>query len=52
MSVVLETRLRGAVSLNILEIKTQYFIFETYSEPGDELIWKNEWGGEIWFFFY
>ena len=24
-----------------------YFLQETYSEPEDEIIWKNEWGGEI-----
>jgi len=23
------------------------FIQETYSQPEDEIIWKNEWGGEI-----
>jgi len=28
-----------------------YFLQETYSEPGDELFWKNEWGGEIYFSF-
>ena len=26
-----------------------YFLQETYSEPGDELFWKKEWGGEIFF---
>ena len=26
-----------------------YFLQETYSETGDELFWKNEWGGEIYF---
>lgn len=26
-----------------------YFLKETYSETGDELFWKNEWGGEIYF---
>ena len=26
-----------------------YFLQETYSEPNDENIWKNEWGGEIFF---
>ena len=28
-----------------------YFLQETYSEPGDGLIWKNEWGGEIYFLY-
>ena len=27
-----------------------YFLQETYSQPEDEIIWKNEWGGEIFFF--
>ena len=26
------------------------FLQETYSEPSDEMIWKSEWGGEIFFF--
>ena len=26
-----------------------YFLQETYSQPEDEIIWKNEWGGEIFF---
>ena len=26
-----------------------YFLQETYSQPGDEIIWKNEWGGEVFF---
>ena len=26
-----------------------YFLQETYSEPGDENIWKKEWGGELFF---
>ena len=26
-----------------------YFLHETYSQPEDEIIWKNEWGGEIFF---
>ena len=26
-----------------------YFLQETYSELKDEIIWKNEWGGEIFF---
>ena len=26
-----------------------YFLQETYSEPGDEVIWKNEWGGDMFF---
>ena len=26
-----------------------YFLQETYSQPEDEIIWKNEWGGEIYF---
>ena len=26
-----------------------YFLQETYSETGDELFWKNEWVGEIYF---
>ena len=26
-----------------------YFLQETYSETSDELFWKNEWGGEIYF---
>ena len=26
-----------------------YFLQETYSEPNNENIWKNEWGGEIFF---
>ena len=26
-----------------------YFLQETYSQPEDEIIWKNEWGGEICF---
>ena len=25
------------------------FLQETYSEPCDEMIWKSEWGGEIFF---
>ena len=25
------------------------FLQETYSEPSDEMIWKSEWGGEIFF---
>ena len=43
MSVVLEIRLRGAVFLHIL--RSENSVFET----GDELFWKNEWGGEIYF---
>ena len=27
-----------------------YFLQETYSELNDEIIWRNEWGGEIFFF--
>ena len=26
-----------------------YFPQETYSEPADEILWKNEWGGELFF---
>ena len=26
-----------------------YLLQETFSEPNDELIWKNEWGGDIFF---
>ena len=26
-----------------------FFLQETYSEPGDENIWKKEWGGELFF---
>ena len=26
-----------------------YFLQETYSEPKDEAIWKQEWGGELFF---
>ena len=26
-----------------------YFLQETYSEVNDEFIWRNEWGGEIFF---
>lgn len=26
-----------------------YFLQETYSQPEDEIIWKNEWGGDIFF---
>ena len=26
------------------------FLQETYSEPSDKMIWKREWGGEIFFF--
>ena len=26
-----------------------YFLQETYSEVNDETIWKNEWGGKIFF---
>ena len=26
------------------------FLQETYSEPSDEMIWKSEWEGEIFFF--
>ena len=26
-----------------------YFLQETYSEQGDETIWKNEWGGDMFF---
>ena len=26
-----------------------YFLQETYSEPADEILWKNEWGGELFF---
>ena len=26
-----------------------YFLQETYSEPADENMWKNEWGGKIFF---
>ena len=26
-----------------------YFLQETYSQPEDEIIWENEWGGEIFF---
>ena len=26
-----------------------YFLQETYSQSEDEIIWKNEWGGEIFF---
>jgi len=25
------------------------FLQETYSKPSDEMIWKSEWGGEIFF---
>ena len=26
-----------------------YFLQENFSQPEDEIIWKNEWGGEIFF---
>ena len=26
-----------------------YFLQETYSEVNDEIIWRNEWGGKIFF---
>ena len=26
-----------------------YFLQETYSEPKDEAIWKQKWGGELFF---
>lgn len=26
-----------------------YFLQETYSQPADENVWKNEWGGKIFF---
>ena len=26
-----------------------YFLQETYSEVNDEIIWRNEWGGNIFF---
>ena len=26
-----------------------YFLQQTYSEPADESLWKNEWGGELFF---
>ena len=26
-----------------------YFLSESYSQPEDGIIWKNEWGGEIFF---
>ena len=26
-----------------------YFLQETYSKTNDEIIWKNEWGGEMFF---
>ena len=29
---------------------TIYFLQETYSEQSDESFWKNEWGGEMFFF--
>ena len=29
-----------------------YFLQETYSEQSDELFWKNEWGGEMFFVFF
>ena len=27
-----------------------YFLQETYSKVSDEAVWRNEWGGEIFFF--
>ena len=26
-----------------------YFLQETYSDVNDEIIWRNEWGGKIFF---
>ena len=26
-----------------------YFLQETYSEPNDEISWRSEWGGDIFF---
>ena len=43
MFVVLEIKLTGDQKAIF------YFLQETYSEPDDELFWKNEWGGEIYF---
>ena len=54
----------GILSLNVRGIRDQrrsifqylkdhnskiYFLQETYSQPEDEIIWKNEWRGETFF---
>ena len=51
MFVELEIQLKEGVFFSFLkDLKASiYFLQETYSEPNDENIWKNEWGGEIFF---
>jgi len=41
---------RRSISSFLKDSKTNiFFLQETYSELNDEIIWKNEWGGEIFF---
>ena len=41
---------RRSIFLYLKDLKAHfYFLQETYSSVKDELIWRNEWGGEIFF---
>ena len=41
---------RRSISLFLKDHNSKiYFLQENYSQPEDEIIWKNQWGGEIFF---
>ena len=44
-------QIKGEASLHIFKDHSpkMFFLQETYSEPSDEMIWKREWRGEIFF---
>ena len=45
-----EQRKRRSIFTYLKDKKSKfYFLQETYSELNDEIIWRNEWGGEIFF---
>ena len=45
-----QSKLRSIFSYLKDEKAKFYFLQETFSEPNDETIWKNEWGGDMFFF--
>ena len=45
----LQTKRRSIFSCLKDQRANVYFLQETYSEPADENMWKNEWGGKIFF---
>ena len=41
---------RRSIFLYLKDLKAEfYFLQETYSSVNDEMVWRNEWGGEILF---